>query len=267
MQNATKKLLYAIFCTLTLASVIARAVQLYAEANLNLALLILSVLIIIASALISFTSKGYATPFNDEKSKAMSVSCYLAGASLFADFIHQCLNCYGYISENSDLQINYIIPLALLGLSALMSAYYFYIIGCCFRSDTYDFKQLKYFHLMPAAWIFFRLLTCIVIYTDKSSDVETLLQYAVLIFGIIFYLLIVKCIANDSLRLSTLAFAGLIYSAFSVIVSMPRIIVWLLGKSAASVSFTSAAYLFTGIFAFVLSFRILKPKKGTDNVY
>lgn len=273
MQNAPKKILFTLLGILTFSAISVKTIQLTVSinahygSNVDLALYILCALIMIICAAASFTAKNCERSFLNEKSKALSFSCYLAGASLFSDFIHQCLNCYCYISENSELQLNYLIPLALVGLSALASAYYYYIFGSSFRSDTYDFKQLKYFHFMPASWIFFRLLTCIVTYTDKSVGAEALLQYAVLIFGIAFYLLFVKLIADDGFKLQGLAFTGLMYCAFSIIISFPRIIAWLLGKAAASVTFTSAAYFFTGIFAFVFVFKLLKPKEGIEDVY
>lgn len=262
---------------LTLSAVVLRIIQLSSYTNTQtgyifhsaknsiIAFYIICAAIVVLCSVISYKTPCTANPFDIKKGSKMAKICYLAGASLFYDFVHQCLNCYEYISKNSVLQFNYIIPLIFLAVSALACTYYFYILGSYFNTQKYDFMQLKYFHLMPAAWIFFRLLICFNMYSNNLYAVDVFFQYLILIFGIIFYILIVNFITSSSFRLQNLAFVGMVYSIFSLIISVPRLAVCLFGIKTASVTFSSVTYMLTGVFALAVSVNILREE--SENVY
>lgn len=223
---------------------------------------IICFVMIVLSAIISYKSKCCNNPFEKEKSKTLSLFSFFAGISLFYDFVHQSVNCYEYISKNSQLQMNYLFPLVFVGISALACSFYFFLMGSYFVSDKYDFRQFKYFHLMPTAWILFKLLICIVTYVDERYAEEVFFQYELLIFGVCFYIFIIRCIDDDCFNLRHLAFTGISYALCSLIISIPRIVVWLMNAETSSVTFSSVTYLFTGLFALIFSVNILKPTKN-----
>lgn len=275
MQKAIKKAISFLLGISVLSAVVLRTVQLFiftdiktgyilsSAQNSAIAFYSISAIIIILCALLSCTGVQAPSTFFSEKSKMKSAVCYLTAISFFYDFIHQCLNCYNYALDNSNLHLNILIPVATVGISALACAYYFYVLGAAFHSDTYALNQLKFFHLIPAAWIFFKLLTCISNYIDKTYAVEAILQYAVLIFGIIFYMLIVSSLDSNNFKSNAIVFTGLAYSVFSLIISIPRIIAWLFSTEIQRVDFSSVTYLFAGIVALMLSLNTLNShRKG-----
>lgn len=218
------------------------------------------VIMILLSALIAYKSKNCNNPFENKKNKTLSLFSLFAGVSLFYDFVHQVLNCYEYIEKTSQIQMNYIIPLALVGISALASSFYFFLISSYFISNKYDFRQLKYFHLMPTMWMLFKLLICIVTYVDERYAEEAFFEYAVLIFGILFFIFVIKCMDNKEFNINHVVFTGLSYGLCSLIISVPRIFADFTKIETSEVSFSSITYLFTGIFALVFSVNALESK-------
>lgn len=218
------------------------------------------VIMILLSVLIAYKSKNCNNPFENKKNKTLSLFSLFAGVSLFYDFVHQALNCYEYIAKTSQIQMNYIIPLALVGISALASSFYFFLISSYFISNKYDFRQLKYFHLMPTMWMLFKLLICIVTYVDERYAEEAFFEYAVLIFGILFFIFVIKCMDNKEFNINHVVFTGLSYGLCSLIISVPRIFADFTKIETSEVSFSSITYLFTGIFALIFSVNALESK-------
>lgn len=218
------------------------------------------IVMILFCIIFSYKANCCNNPFESKKSKALSLFSSLAGISLFYDFVHQSLNSYDYISKTSQIQMNYLVPLVLVGISALACSFYFFLMSSYFISNKYDFRQLKYFHLMPTMWMLFKLLICIVTYVDERFAEEAFFEYAVLIFGILFFILLIRCMDDEKFNLSHVVFIGISYALCALIISVPRIIVLFMDVETASVSFSSVTYLFTGLFALSFSVNILKSK-------
>lgn len=221
---------------------------------------LLCIVMILLVALLSYHSKDCINPFEYKNNEPLSIFSIFAGISLFYDFVHQTLNCYEYIAESSQVQVNYIIPLALVAISALASSFYFFLISLYFISNKYDFRQLKYFHLMPTLWMLFKLLICIVTYVDERFDEEAFFEYAVLIFGILFFIFVIKCIDDKNFNINNVVFTGISYGLCCLIISVPRIIVFLAKIETSKVTFSSITYFFTGIFALIFSVSALESK-------
>ncbi|MCC8016272.1 MAG: hypothetical protein LIO43_02555 [Clostridiales bacterium] len=99
---------------------------------------------------------------------------------MFYDFVHQCLNCYTYLSKNTYPALNRILPMSLLGVfSLLCSIYYFF--GClAFSSSKYNFNELKFFHFVPVLWAVCGICLGFTEYDDGLYAEETILKYTVL---------------------------------------------------------------------------------------
>ncbi len=216
--------------------------------------------IILLTAMLSYNIKDCVNPFEYKSNEPLAIFSFFAGLSLFYDFVHQTLNLYEYIASSSQFQVNYIIPLALVAISALASSFYFFLLALYFISNKYDFRQLKYIHLMPTLWILFKLLVCIVTYVDERYAEEAFFEYAVLIFGISFFILLMRCIDDKKLSFRHVIFTGISYGICALIISVPRIIVFLAKIETYNVSFSSITYFLTGIFALIFSFSALESK-------
>ena len=222
------------------------------------------VLCILAAALCGiFFLKDFTPvdPFCKKERKSLFCVCILAGAAMFYDFVHQCVNCFSYASRTAYLELNYLIPLLLIGIAAIFCTFYFIIMGISFVTDKYDFRQLMYFHLALAIWFVLGLLTSLTRYDDSYLAVENNLRYAVLFFGIMFSLVLIRCIDGSAAKLKLLCFMGASYFALSFILSVPRIIAFIAGAKLSDADFSSVSYLFTGIFAAVLTYETLKKQK------
>lgn len=200
-------------------------------------------------------------PFGKKEGKRLFYVCILAGAAMFYDFVHQCVNCFNYVSRTAHLELNYLIPILLAGITALLCTFYFIIMGISFITDKYDFRQLMYFHLVLLIWFVLGLLTSLTRYDDGYLAVQNNLRYAVLVLGITFSLLLIRCIDGSSAKLKTLCFTGASYAALSFILSVPSIIAFIGGAKLNEVGYSFVSYLFTGIFAAALTAEVLRKEK------
>ena len=203
-------------------------------------------------------------PFGKKESRGLFYVCILTGAAMFYDFVHQCVNCFSYASRTTYVELNHLIPILLTGITALLCTFYFIIMGISFITDKYDFRQLVYFHLTLAIWFVLGILTSLTRYDDSYFAVENNLRYAVLFLGITFSLVLIRCIDGGSAKLKMLCFTGASYSALSFILSVPRIIAFIVGAKLNDVDYSFVSYLFTGIFAAALTLEALKKDKTKE---
>jgi len=231
-----------------------------AESTIIAFYVLCAAVIVLIMALMSKKLGGCRNPLA-ENSRFLCVAGIAAGLSMFYDFVHQCINCYEYISKTSYAEMNYFIPLCISGAAALICAFYYIIIGVSLNTDKYDFRQFRLFHIMPVIWALSGLLICLTRFVDNRYEEEAFLQYAVLISGIIFCISFIGCIDENKSALRAAGCAGLIYAALTFIISMPRMFVLAFGYDISPVVFSSVTYFFTGAFALVFSFNIFKSQK------
>lgn len=276
MPKVVKNIISFFLSLTAISAIILRTVQLLKYTDTNTGYILQSatetmfafyaicIAMILLCIVFSYKSKCCNIPFENKSNKTLSLFSALAGISLFYDFVHQSLNCYDYITTTSQVQKNYIIPLALVGISALVCSFYFFLMSSYFVSNKYDFRQFKYFHLMPTLWMLFKLLVCLVTYIDERYAEEAFFEYIVLIFGISFFIFVIKCMDNEKFNLNNVVFTGITYGLCALIISVPRIVVLLMNEEIVKVAFSSITYLFTGLFALNFSVNILKFQKITE---
>lgn len=216
--------------------------------------------LILIAALLNEKLSGCGNPLS-QKNRALCAAGVAAGFSMFCDFVHQCINCYEYLSKTSYAEMNYFIPLCVSGMAALACAFYYIIIGISFNTDKYDFRQFRYFHIMPIVWALSGILVGITRFIDKLYAEEVILQYAVLIAGIIFYIAFISCIDGSESALRFTGCAGLAYAVLAFSISLPRMAAVVFGYDISPVVFSSVTYFFTGAFALVFSLNIFKSQK------
>lgn len=273
MPKAIKTVYAILFFGVTFSAIILRTVQLLrftdsssgsiikgAENTIFMFYALCAASLILIAFLLSKKSGGCENPLS-KKNRALCAAGAAAGLSMFYDFVHQCINCYEYISKTSYAEMNYFIPLCVSGAAALACAFYYIIIGISFNTDKYDFKQFRFFHTMPIVWALSGLLVGITRFIDKLYAEEIILQYAVLISGIIFYIAFISCIDENGSALRFTGCAGLAYAVLAFSISLPRMAVFAFGYDVSPVVFSSVTYFFSGAFALVFSLNIFKSQK------
>ncbi|MDE6110811.1 MAG: hypothetical protein K2F65_02720 [Eubacterium sp.] len=203
-------------------------------------------------------NKAFKNPFDYSKSRFLFFACAAAGIAMFYDFVFKCVNCYQYMAEVSALRLNYFIPLCLSALSALLCALYFIMMGISFKTDSYDFKSFRYYHMVPVFWNLFVLFSSLTDYNDGIYAEERILHYIVLIFGMLFFIKLIGSMNSDYKKLKSLCFSGFAYGALCFVLAVPRAVAFLFGAELYGADFSAVTYLFISAFAISLSFSMIK---------
>ena len=276
MPKALTKTVFALFGASVLFATALRCVQLFSFTDASTGFVLkeasatvsaVYILCVIAAALCGiFFHKKFTPvdPFGKKENRRLFYVCILAGAAMFYDFVHQCVNCFSYASRTAHVELNFLLPILLTGITALFCTFYFIIMGISFVTDKYDFKQFMYFHLVPAIWFALGLLTSLMRYNDSCLAVQNNLRYAVLFFGITFSLVLIQCIDGGPTKLKMLCFTGASYAALSFILSVPSIIALIGGAKQNDVDYSFVSYLFTGVFAAAITLEALKKQKHKE---
>lgn len=276
MPKILTKIIFVFFGASVLCAAVLRCVQLFSFTDISTGFIVkgasltagaVYILCVLAAALCGITfSKKFipVDPFGKKESKPLFYICILTGASMFYDFVHQCVNCFSYASRTTYFELNYFLPMLLTGIAAILCTFYFIIMGISFVTDKYDFRQLVYFHLALAVWFILGIFTNFAKYDDGFLALENNLRYAVLFMGITFSIVLIRCIDGGAAKLKMLCFTGLAYAALSFILAAPRMIAFIGGAELNKVDFSSVSYLFTGIFAAALTFEALKKDKTKE---
>lgn len=212
----------------------------------------------------AFAGKADITnPFEKRKSRLVFYSAVFAGGAMFYDFVHQCINCYKHITE-SAVQINYLIPVCLTAASAVMCAVYFIIMGISYKTDRYDFRYFKYYHLMPFLWLLFQAFGVLARYNDGIYAEESIVYYLTVIFGMLFFVSFLFCLDGDNKKLKAFLFFGFSYGMLSLVLSVPRIAASLFAADINKVDFSAVTYLFVGCLSASLCVAALKKNKSEE---
>lgn len=203
-------------------------------------------------------------PFDGRKSKPLFYTCLVSGAAMFYDFVYQCISCYKYLARNPYIELNYLIPMLLAGIAALFCTFYFIVMGISFVTDKYDFRRLRFLHLALVIRFLLVLFTRFTRYDDGFLAEENILFYAVLLMGILFSIAFIGCVDGNSAKLRTLCFSGMAYAALSFLLSVPRMIAFVAGAQINGSAFSTVSYLFTGIFAAVLTAEAFRKDKSIE---
>lgn len=224
-------------------------------------LFFISCLVFILLIPVFLKNKVFLNPFHKSRSRLLFFVSVAAGVAMFYDFVFKCVNCYKYAAAVSQPRLNYFIPVCFAALSALLCALYFIMMGVSFKTDRYDFKSFKYYHLVPLFWNLFVLFSMLTDYDDGIYAEEKTLHYIVLVFGMLFFAKLVGCINSDYNKLKSLCFSGLSYGALCLILSAPRIVAFLINVKPYGSDFSAVTYLFMSAFALTLSFKMIKLKE------
>ena len=119
MPKMLTKIIYVLFGASVFCAAVLRCVQMFrytdastgfilrgAEKTIALFFVLCAAAVLLCSAFLS-KKISFKNPFAKHKSKVVFYSCIFAAIAMFYDFVHQCMNCYKYISENTHFKMNY----------------------------------------------------------------------------------------------------------------------------------------------------------------
>ncbi|MGN0522045.1 MAG: hypothetical protein ACI4IQ_05345 [Eubacterium sp.] len=212
----------------------------------------LLILACICAILYSLSKKKTAKAVRFQKSKAVLFSSFLLCAAFFYDFLYQCYNCFEYIQKNAYLEYNYLIPMALSGIFALLTCFYFITFALTYSGSNFDFRNFTFLHFAPAAWTFLKLIIIMVKIMDITAGVETFCEFilltAYLCFSFCFILAVDKA---GEIKTGMFVFSALVTAVMSAVVALPRVAMLLIGRGDMlnSVTFSCCLYIMLGVFA------------------
>lgn len=212
--------------------------------------------------LYSFSKKRSECPEYFMPGKSVLWFSALSCIGMFYDFIHQCLNCYYYMSQTAHPAANRLATMIACTVFALFSCVYYAVMCEAFRSSSFDYGRLWPLRFAPVMWFLCNLLLGLTEHSDVFYDVDSVLKYFTVIAGLLFFLFLSGISENDLRRQRSLAFSGFCYGAFSFILSFPRLIALAAGTGLNAADYSEVTFLFTGMFAFALSFEISAQKRA-----
>lgn len=272
MPKILNKVFSAMLCAFLLFGIVLRSVQLFVMTDAStgfinknqagtIGLFFISCLALILLILVLLKNKTFRNPFEKNESKLLFYVSVAAGIAMFYDFVFKCVICYRYAAEASAVRFNYFIPLCLSSLSALLCTLYFVMMGISFKTNSYDFKSFRYYHIVPVLWNLFSVFSMLSDYNDGIYAEEKIFHYMVLVFGMLFFTKFVGSMASDYKKLNSLCFIGFSYGVLCLILSVPRIIAFLFCAELTDVDFSAVTYLFMSAFAVLFSFKMIKLKE------
>lgn len=201
----------------------------------------------------SGSAKSYAQFF---RGKALFCLSLLSCAGMFCDFIRRCLGCYYYAAGSEYIALNRLVPMALCSLFALFSCVYFAVMCEALKSSRFDYGRLWFIRLAPVFWAMCSLLVCLTEYSGALYDPDSIMKNFAFAAGMLFFLFLSSSPEDGGKRLKALSFFGLFYGSVCVALSAARIAALIFGAELKAAEYGVPAFLFTGLFAIVLSCRI-----------
>ena len=210
-------------------------------------------------------SSGVAVDF-ENCGKAQQICSLILSVSFFFDFIRQCYNCCDTLQRYAYVEYAYLIPLALSGVAALFSSFYFISFYLTVSGSGYDFRNLTWFHFAPAVWGFLRLILIMIKIVDVRLDVETVLEFLLLAFLLMLFFCYIFMIDNGGKSSAVLIFSafGSFASAFLLVVPRLSAMLFGMGDRLSRVDYSAVNYIAVGIFALALAVNSVKNKKIFD---
>ena len=263
MAEKKKKIIFYSAVFLCTAAVIARSLQFFLHTDLqtgrldsgNTALSVLIAVFLAGALVLAFFAQAQegATALGHRKESFARVFMFLSAAALFYDFVRQCINVYGYLTKNSYVKWNYVIPLALFGALALICALYFFVIALFSNNKGYDFTRINLFHYVPLFWAVFGLLTSLSTLEDLHNVQQAIYKTAALIFATLFFMVYAASFSQPKLNKRVVSGLGFSYSFVVAVYAFPELMGLALGVCPFNSVYFAGTFLLTGAFAFSVS--------------
>ncbi len=137
---------------------------------------------IIMVALGSFGCGNCAPAFGYDNVLRLDIMSYLCTAGFFVDFVSSAVRIFMSVGDGSYLNAVYFVPLCLGCAAAIISSFYFIMVGLSFDSSAHDFRRLKIVHISPVLWAVSKMFAVLTDAAKPGEDINIILKYIVLIF-------------------------------------------------------------------------------------
>lgn len=276
MRNKTAKIPFVLSVLVTGGAVVLRLVQLlfFTDSATGLVtgagetysywiygLMLVCMLLCLRCALLC---RGEARAVPDEfRCVWLGLFSYLLAGGFFVDFIHQCYNGYDFAEHTAYMSLNVLAPMLLVGVFALLSCFYFFAVGLTYFGKQYDFRCFRWFHFVTVLWALTRLLGILEKMVSVSTDTQTVCEFIYLVFLLMFFFSFITSAVSRRSAGRTVIFFGLAVFMFACLLSVPRLIVLISGRSAqlTTAAFSATTDLACGLFA--LAFVIDLARRNT----
>ena len=183
-------------------------------------------------------------------------------------------NSTGYINGSTIMPvIVYVLVFAAVGLAGLYSnrcenlmpidlsdgnrkmyficCFYFAVFSITAKGSNYDFRNFTFLHLVPVLWSFTRLILIMIKIVDVKQDSDTVLEFLLLSFMLMFFFSYVLILDNSGRASKLFVFSALSTFVLASVIALPRIVIIITGKGEVlyPVDYTSISYFAAGLFA------------------
>lgn len=201
------------------------------------AVLVISVVAIFCMSFLS--AKLPPAVFPKKKDNLLAIAGLIMSAGMLIDAMHQVavfINAKNTISAASFSKFiteSRMLPHLLQIVTALASVLYLLIFALSYLRGKNSFSKLKLFALMPSAWMICRIVTRFTREANYRKDTELFFELATICFAMVFFFMfsrIASGIANKG-KMWLLYSTGLITAIFSSMISLPRLVMMLIGRA------------------------------------
>lgn len=144
----------------------------------------------------SYRVKAYANVYNFDNRFHLNVFSFGAGVGFFVDFVVSMIGIYHSIDDKSYHILTAFIPLCAGCVFALLSSFYYIVVGSSFGGSNYDFRKFRAFHIVPLLWVGAKLFGILDQAVSLLQDDIIVLKYVVLIFGVCLFFFLVNEVDN-----------------------------------------------------------------------
>ncbi len=188
--------------------------------------------------------------------RGLPAACALCCVGMLYDFVHQCYNCYDYFENVGYVEKNYIIPIAISGFFALLSAGYFIAVFLTVKQTGVDYRNFTAFHFAPLLWAFFKIFTLITGIFDVSKGSQDICNFILLVALIAYFMLFALASEKKAGAASKGFIASSVFAAaMCFTVAVPRMLAAAIGLmgNLENTTVSSPTYFVLGLFiVFVL---------------
>lgn len=223
--------------------------------EISIVLYILIALAAVFSGIYSKNIKSTNKIFEFDKGRrAYFLSSAFLSLTFFVDFVHQCYNCYYYVSKTAYIEHTYITFLALLAFLSVLCSFYFGVFTLTALGRNYDFRSFKYFHFAPVMWGFSKLILIMLKIVDIRFNVEACIEFLLVCFMLMFFLCFVSAIDRKGKASRLLVFSSMMTITLSLVISIPRILLVLTHswEKLYNAGFTVMTYIAVGALAYTV---------------
>lgn len=148
---------------------------------------------------------AFAPAFEFDNAYKLDVFSYLVALGFFVEFISNVATLVKLFLNDNGLVISYIVPLIMCALFALLSSFYFVMVGLSFGTKDYDFRSFKLYHIVLLLWAVFKLMTLFGQVIRITYDVNAVLRYlSIMVLAFFFYYFVAEVENNGGANIHTI---------------------------------------------------------------